>query len=208
MTNVDEKIAKLKLEYKNQKEKELEKNLEENIEEVQPEKDANEILEEVIEQIKAGDLSLEGHSFTFRREKFLGGKIELPIPLGYFEEKVNTKLGVTLVNDFYGVSFNGTYIEKGGKKQSFEQFKKGMEKGFRDMELYLEWIEEGCLGEGSNKIYYGSYKTPTGKGDLYNFIFYREKKGSLIIGNYNCFYKDIKTWEFIIKASIRLMNVY
>lgn len=207
MNNVDEKIAKLRLEYKNQKAEELEKSLENNIKEEPKEKDPNIILEEVIEEIKAGQLSLEGHSFAFKRQKFLGGKIELPMPLGYFEEKVSTKLGFTLVNDFYGVSFNGTYIEKGGKKQTFDQFKKGMEKGFRDMELYLEWLEEGSLGEGSNKLYYGSYKTPTGKGDLYNFIFYKEKKGSLIIGNYNCFYKDIKTWEFIIKASIKLMNV-
>jgi len=207
MDNIDEKIAKLKMQQRLEKEKELNKKANEGKEENSDEKNEKINLEEVIEEIKTGSLTINNSNFKFANKLFLNGKLEMPMPLGYFEEKVNNKTNATLVNDFDGVSFTLTYIDKGAQKQSFAKFKKGMEKNFKDMELYLEWLEEGEVGEGSSKIYYGTYKTPTGKGPLYNLIFYREYKGTLLIGNYNCFYKDIETWELIIKASTMLIKI-
>lgn len=207
MSNIDEKIAKLKLEQRLQKERLEQEKLKQDTEDNIDGSNEEVTVEEVIKQIKEGEVTLEGKTFKFVTESFLKGKIEMPIPLAYFEEKVNTPEGVTLVNEFCGVSFTGSYLDKGAQKQTFTQFKAGMEKGFKDMGLYLEWLEEGECGEGASKISYGTYKTPTGEGYLYNLIFYREKKGTLLIGNYNCFYKDIKIWELLIKASIKLMKI-
>ncbi|MHC1686043.1 MAG: hypothetical protein AB6733_24460 [Clostridiaceae bacterium] len=207
MTNIDEKIAKLKLEERLEKERELNEKLQEEAKAKEAETKQKITVEEVMEQIKTGEVNIYGKSFKFVTEKFLNGLIEMPIPLAYFEEKVNTPVAITLVNDFYGISFTGSYVKKGAMKQTFAQFKAGMEQGFKSMEMYMEWLEEGEVGEGKSKVNYGTYKTPTGKGDVYNLIFRREYKGSLLIGNYNCFYKDIEIWELLIKASINLMKV-
>lgn len=204
MDNIDEKIAKLKMQQRLEKEKELKK---ESEEESLPSKEEEITLEEVMKQITEGSLNINNNNFKFANKVFLNGKLEIPMPLAYFEERVNTNKNTTLVNDNNGVSFTLAYVDKGAQKQSFAKFKKGMEKNFRDMDLYLEWIEEGEAGEGSSKVSYGTYKTPTGKGQIYNLIFYREHKGTLIIGNYNCFERDIKTWELLIKASIMLMKI-
>ncbi|MCB2359251.1 hypothetical protein [Clostridium estertheticum] len=207
MSNIDEKIAKLRLEQRMQNEREEHEKVAQGTKQ-DTEESINEItLEDVITQIETGKVTLEGETFNFKRALFLNGKINIPMPVEWFVEQVNTQEGVTLVNESYGVSFTGSYISKGAEKKTFAQFKKGMEKGFKDMELYLEWLEEGECGEGTSKISYGTYKTPTGKGELYNLIFYREKKGSVLVGNYNCFYKDINIWELLIKASIKLMKV-
>lgn len=204
MDNIDEKIAKLKMKQRLEKEKEL--NKESNKENLDSEEEKI-TLEEVIKQITNGELNINNTNFKFARKVLLNGKLEIPMPLAYFEERVNTKTNTTLVNDNDGISFTLAYVDKGAQKQSFAKFKKGMEKNFKDMELYLEWIEEGEVGEGSSKVSYGTYKTPTGRGPVYNLIFYREYKGTLIIGNYNCFDRDIKTWELLIKASIMLMKI-
>jgi hypothetical protein len=204
MDNIDEKIAKLKMQQRLEKERELKKESEE--ENLAP-KEEEITLEEVMKQITEGSLNINKTNFKFVRKVFLNGKLEIPMPLAYFEERVNTNKNTTLVNDNNGVSFTLAYVDKGAQKQSFAKFKKGMEKNFKDMDLYLEWIEEGEAGEGSSKVSYGTYKTPTGKGQIYNLIFYREHKGTLIIGNYNCFERDIKTWELLIKASIMLMKI-
>lgn len=201
MSNVDELMAKLKLERKRQNKKE------ESIEEKKEKQDKEAILRKVIEEMNEGEVTLEGRTFKFVRKVFLDERIELLIPLGYFEERVNESNSVILVNDGFGLSINFTYISEGAIKQSFEEFKTGMEKQFKNMGFYLEWIESGEHGEGDSKISYGAYKTPTGKGDLYNTIIYREKNGSLIIGNYNCFYKDLKIWEFLIKGTIMSMKI-
>lgn len=204
MSNIDEKIAKLKMQQRIEKEEALNK---ESSKDNHKEAEEKITLEEVIEQIKTGSLYINDTNFKFVKKIFLKGKLEIPMPLGYFEEKVNTNTNVTLVNDLNGVSFTIAYVEKGAQKQSFAKFKKGMEKNYKDMGFYLEWLEEGEVGEGAIKVYYGTYKTPTGRGPVYNIIFYREYKGTLIIGNYNCFYKDIATWELIIKASTRLIKI-
>jgi hypothetical protein len=204
MDNIDEKIAKLKMQQRLEKEAEIKKaSEEENL----ASKDDEITLEEVIEQISEGSLNINNAKFNFSKKEYLKGKLQIPIPIAYFEEKANTNKSVTLINDNNGVSFTITYIDKGALKQSFASFKRGLEKNFKDMELYLEWIEEGEVGEGSSKVSYGTYMTPTGKGQIYNLIFYREHKGTLIIGNYNCFEKDLKTWELLIKASIMLMKI-
>lgn len=205
MDNIDEKIAKLKMQQRIEKEKELKKESEEK--NLDSEEKEEITLEEVMKQITEGSLYINNTNFKFVRKAFLNGKLEIPMPLSYFEERVNTKTNTTLINDNNGVSFTLAYVEKGAQKQSFAKFKKGMEKNFKDMELYLEWIEEGEVGEGSSKVSYGTYKTPTGRGQIHNLIFYREHKGTLIIGNYNCFDRDIKTWELLIKASIMLMSI-
>lgn len=204
MDNIDEKIAKLKMQQRLEKEKELKKELEKEALATEKEEIT---LEEVMKQITEGSININDINFKFEQKVFLKGKLEIPMPMAYFEEKANTNKNVTLVNDNNGVSFTLTYIDKGAQKQRFAKFKKGMEKNFKDMELYLEWIEEGEAGEGSSKVSYGTYMTPTGKGQIYNLIFYREHKGTLMIGNYNCFEKDLKTWEFLIKASIMLMKI-
>ena len=204
MDNIDEKIAKLKMQQRLEKEKELNKESEEENLTSEEEKIT---LEEVIKQINEGALNINNTNFKFARKVFLKGKLEIPMPLAYFEERVNTNTNTTLINDNNGVSFTLVYVDKGAQKQSFAKFKKGMEKNFKDMDLYLEWIEEGEVGEGYSKVSYGTYKTPTGRGQIYNLIFYREHKGTLIIGNYNCFERDIETWELLIKASIMLMKI-
>ncbi|WP_315069734.1 hypothetical protein [uncultured Clostridium sp.] len=204
MSNIDEKIAKLKMQQRIENEKKLNNELNQDTVDTGKEK-VN--LEEVINQMKAGVVTLEERNFKFKKISFLDGKIELPIPLAFFEEKINNASNITLINDLYGISFNCAYVMEGAVKQTFKQFKEGMEKGFKEMNLYLEWLEEGEIGEKSSKVFYGTYKTPTSKGDMYNLIFYREHNGTLIIGNYNCFYKDIEIWEYLIKASIMLMKV-
>ncbi|NRT37144.1 hypothetical protein OD350_19220 [Clostridium beijerinckii] len=204
MDNIDEKIAKLKMQQRLEKEKQQRKESEEENLISEEEKLT---IEEVMKQVDEGSLNINNTNFKFERKMFLSDKLEIPIPLVYFEERVNTDKNTALVNDNDGVSFTLAYVDKGAQKQSFAKFKKGMEKNFKDMDLYLEWMEEGELGEGNSKIFYGTYKTPTGRGNIYNLIFYREYKGTLIIGNYNCFERDIKTWELIMKASMMLMKI-
>lgn len=204
MDNIDEKIARLKMQQRLEKEKELKRESEEE-NSVSEEEEIT--LEEVMKQITDGSLNINNTNLKFAQKVFLNGKLEIPMPLAYFEERVKTNTNTTLINDSNGVSFTLAYVDKGAQKQSFAKFKKGMEKNFKEMELYLEWIEEGEAGEGSSKVSYGTYKTPTGRGSVYNLIFYREYKGTLIIGNYNCFDRDVKTWGFLIKASIMLMRI-
>ncbi|MDF2883652.1 MAG: hypothetical protein K0R54_4212 [Clostridiaceae bacterium] len=203
MDNIDEKIAKLKMQQRLEKE-EMNKVTEENSVDSKKEEIT---LEEVIKQIKSGYLNIQNTDFKFANKVLVNRKLEIPMPLEYFDERVNTNTNTTLINDNDGISFTLAYVEKGAQKQSFAKFKKGMEKSFKDMELFLEWIEEGEVGEGISKVSYGTYMTPTGRGSVYNLIFYREYKGTLIIGNYNCFERDMKIWKLIMKASLMLMKI-
>lgn len=203
MGNIDEKIAKLKLEARINQESEEKEKLEEELNLNKKKK----TLEQVIEEMKEGVVTFEERSFAFKNQSYLNGKIELPIPENFFEESDRTATNIGILNDTYGISFTATFLEKGAIKQSFKQFKAGMERQFKTGGLYLEWLEEGELIKEKSKVCYATYKTPTGKGDTYNLIFFRENKGSLIIGNYNCFYKNIEIWELLIKASINLMRI-
>ena len=199
MSNVDEKIAKLKLMKRMEKEKE-EKSKEDVKEEKLP------TVEEVMKQIEAGKVVINDKQFIFRKASYLNGKMNIYHPIEFFREHAKNKDNIILVNDIRGISLNCSHVEKGMKSQNIKQIKSGIEQNYKNMKMYLKWVEEGEMETKNAKVLYAAYKTPTAKGSLYNIVFYRNVKGEVIVGNYNCFDKDIKEWELLIKATIRLIE--
>ena len=202
MDNIDKKIAELRMHQRLSKENKSNK---EN--DIKEEKSRAIDLKDVINQIISGAVKINGSTFVFRKKSYLKERLEIPIPIKYFTEQTNTETNIALMNDLHGVSFTGTYIDSAPKKQKFSEFKAGMVKSFKEMKIFAEWIEEGSFGESADEVSYATYKTPTARGDVYNFLFYRQYNKTMLIGNYNCFYKEIDVWESLIKASVLLMKV-
>ena len=201
MSNVDEEIARIKMQKREAKEAVI------NSKESKKEEESKGkiTLNEVIEGIKEGQVTIHDVTFKFKKYKYLNGKLELPLPVAYFRESINTEVNVSLLNDLYGISFTAAYLDKVIKKQTLAEFKKGVEDNMKKSGFSLEWLEEGEIGD-NNKLYYASYKIPTARGPLYNVIFYKMKGKTCIIGNYNCAYKNIEKWELIIKATLNFIE--
>ena len=196
MADVDERIARIRL-----------KKRIENIEENKREENIEEItLLDVMREMKDGEVCIDNKKIQFTEKSFLNNRITINIPIGYMEKNLNEENNVTLTNELYGLSFVANYSEFDTKIQEFNEFKKSMIQQFKNNELDMTWLDDGNLNNGEEKIPYGIYKTSTSKGDLFNIIFYKTNKKSMLVGNYNCYYKDIKLFENIIKASIFLMK--
>ena len=127
------------------------------------------------------------------------------MPIGYFRESINTEVNVSLLNDLYGISFTAAYLDKVIKKQTLPGFKKSVEENVKQGGFAIEWLDDGEIGD-KNKLYYASYKMFTGRGPLYNVIFYKIIGNTCIIGNYNCAYKNVSKWELIIKATLNFIK--
>ena len=143
----------------------------------------------------------------FKREIFFNGKLDFPVPDSFFDIKTNTDKNVLILNDPEGISFNGEYIAKCAKKQNFNAIKESVYKNFKNAKIYMEWIDDGKFKlEDLSTVFFASYKMPTSKGILYNLLFMRDYKGTVMIGNYNCIDSSLKDWKMIIEASIREMK--
>lgn len=203
MNNIDEKIAKMVLKKRIEKE---EKNIKENLEKARL--DQKKItLEEICEGIRKGEVIIHDKKFDFKRELFFNGKLDFPVPDSFFEIRTNTDKNVVILNDPEGVSFNGEYIAKCTKKQDFKVIKNSIDKNLENAKIHIEWIDEGKFKlEDSSTVFFASYKMPTSKGQLYNLFFMRDYKGTVMIGNYNCMENNTKEWKCIIDASIREMK--
>lgn len=201
MSNIDEKIAKMILNKRIEKEeKEQSKS---NIEE-----DRTKIsLEEVCEGIRNGKIIINDKEIIFGKQILFNGKLELPVPEAFFDIKTNTDKNAVFLNDPEGVSFNGDYIAKCAKRQDFNVIKDSVDKNFKNAKLYIEWTEEGKFKlSDSSTVFFAVYNMPTSKGNLYNVLFMRYYKGTLMIGNYNCGEKNFEEWKLIINASLREMK--
>lgn len=201
MREIDENIAKIKMQKRmiNEQKKAMESD--------NSNKDDNKKhIDELIKQIKAGRATINETNFIFENKVYLDGKIEMPIPLAYFEEATNTKEVVSLVNE-NGISLNVSYIEKNSKKVEFPEFKIVFEKNMKNMGFSLKWIEEGKIVNNNETLFYGTYEIPTARGIIFNLIFYKVKNLKSLIGTYNCFKRDYDTWGSIIKASVNLVKV-
>lgn len=204
MENTDELIAKLKLTKRIEKEK-AEEEKKKKLSEGKKEKIT---LEEVVEQINTkGKVRIGDEIFEFTNRSFFNDELQIPIVDDFFEEEKNDKNAVSLLNNFKAVSFNATYMDSGVIDKSFEEFKKGIEYGFKQLKFNIEWLEEDVISVNSKDVYYATYKTHTGLGDMYNLIFYKNYQGTFLMGAFNCFYKNIETWELIMKACTMLIKV-
>ncbi|TCO68078.1 hypothetical protein [Marinisporobacter balticus] len=205
MTFIDEKIAALKQTKRIlQEEENQSKDME-----IKDDEKKQLSLEEVVECIEDGYLEMENRKIHFKRGIYLDGKISIPMIENYFEEVANDDKTLAFKNEIDGVSFTCSYMKENILDMSFDAFKKGMEKNFKQMDLYLEWIDEGEIKKEDIFLNYGIFKTPTAKGYIYNVIFFSKDHTNtqLILGNFNCFYKDINIWEKVIKGLIHLLEI-
>ena len=64
--------------------------------------------------------------------------------------------------------------------------------------------EKGKVEDEKAPVHFITYRMTTARGVMFQMVFYaihKEHKG-MVIGNYNCFYKDLPIWENVIKATV------
>lgn len=161
-------------------------------------------LEDVIEQMGKGFIQFPDLPMRIQLGQYFGGRVSIPIPIDFLKEYTKEENIVTLINDAMGISLTMQYTVSQDKDVKFETVKKGMLGQLRGANIYVELLEEGKVADETAPLYFITYRMPTARGVLFQMIFYsiNQKDGRMIIGNYNCFYKDLAIWENVIKATI------
>lgn len=165
-------------------------------------------LEEVIGQMAEGMVRYPDMPIRFRVVKFFDGRLSVPLPIDYLKRHTTQKELAVLVNDVIGISLTLQLTKSLKKDVTFEEVKRGMLGQFKAAGIYIELLEEGSVEDDSAPVHFVTYRMPMAKGVMYHMVFYAINRinGSMVIGDYNCFYKDIEKWENIIKATISYMD--
>lgn len=161
-------------------------------------------LEQVIEQMGTGWIQFPDLPMRIKLGKYFDDRVSIPVPVDYLKEYTKEENIVTLLNDVMGISLTMQYTVSEDKNVKFEKVKKGMLGQLKGANIYVELLEEGKVDDETAPLYFITYRMPTARGVLFQMLFYaiNQKDGRMIIGNYNCFYKDLAIWENVIKATI------
>ena len=153
-------------------------------------------LEEVVSQMGSGMIHFPDGPMRFRAVQFFQNAVSLPVPIDYLQVQSQDQGVVSLVNDVMGISLILQYTTSENKDVTFEKVKKGVYGQFRGAGIYAEMIEEGEVED------------PVAPGVMYEMLFYSINKnnGKMLVGSYNCFYKDIEKWQNIIKATLSYLD--
>lgn len=165
-------------------------------------------LEEVTEQMANGMVRFEDGPIRFRAVQFFEKRLSMPIPIDYLTVYTNEKDMIVLINDNIGISLSLQFTISEKKNVTFQEVKKGMVGQLKAAGIYIELLEEGEVEDDIAPVYFITYRMPTSRGVMFHMVFYaiNKKNAAMIIGNYNCFYKDIEKWENIIKATISYLD--
>ena len=161
-------------------------------------------LEEVTQQMGTGMIAFPNAPMRIRLAKYFDDHVAIPIPIDYLKEYSQKDGVVTLLNDVIGISLTLQYTVSTDDTVSFESVKRGLLNQMRAAGIYIELLEEGTVEDEKAPFHFITYRMPTARGVMYHMAFYavhKEHKG-MVIGNYNCFYKDLSIWENVIKATI------
>lgn len=167
-------------------------------------------LEEVIEQMGTGMIRYPDAPIRIRLVHFFGQRLSMPIPIDYLKRHTTEKDLVVLVNDAMGISLSIQLTTSEKKDVTFEKVKRGMVGQLKAAGIYIELLEEGEVEDEIAPTYFMTYRMPMAQGVMYHVVFYAINKidGSMIIGDYNCFYKDVEKWENIMKATISYLDFH
>lgn len=199
MTYVDEKIALLEREARRQ-EKEAQ---EEKTQTEQQDNTRYLTLEEMLEAVREGTVTFPNQeNFEFTIRETLSEKIAIPlIKDGFTGVEEGEKLSI-FYDEARGISQMITLSDKPLAEESIGEWKKQLEEGMQELNLYTEVTEEKVL----ENLDYLISRTPTAKGWVYN-VCYRLRAGSgRVAGNYNCFEKDKKTYGVMLEALVLRLN--
>ncbi len=165
-------------------------------------------LEEVTEQMASGIVRYPDMPIRFRVVKFFGGRLSMPLPLDYLNRHTTQEELAVLVNDAMGISLTLQLTKSLKKNVTREEVKRGMLGQYKAAGIYIELLEEGDVEDELAPTHFITFRMPMAKGVMYHMVFYTINKedGAMVIGDYNCFYKDIEKWENIIKATVSYMD--
>lgn len=161
-------------------------------------------LEEVIQQMGTGMISFPDAPMRIRLGRYFDDHVAIPIPIDYLKEYSNENGVVTLLNDAMGISLTLQYTISKDDTVSFKSVKTGLVNQMKASGIYIELLEEGTVEDEKAPVHFITYRMPTARGVMFQMVFYaihKEHKG-MVIGNYNCFYKDLPIWENVIKATV------
>lgn len=197
MTFVDEKIATLeKARRQLRKEEESEKGMQEESQE------SAFTLEQAEAQIQEGKLMLGQKELLFEKQMYFEDKLPLLIIKDFFDEvKIDDKT-LVFTNNTENICIISTYLSEDLPEKSLEVRQKEMEENFLKMQMYVEIKKVVHL----KFLEYIVYRTPTGKGWIYNIIYWLLKDERRIVGNVNCLDKQSKTYGVVLEALVREIN--
>lgn len=167
-------------------------------------------LEEVTEQMGSGMIHYPDAPIRIRLVRFFENRLSLPVPVDYLNRHTTEKDYVVLVNDAMGISLTIQFTTSQKKNVTFEEVKKGMIGQFKGAGIYVELLEEGHVEDDTAPTHFITYRMPMAQGVMYHVVFYAINKndGAMIIGDYNCFYKDVDKWENLMKATISYLDFH
>lgn len=167
-------------------------------------------LEEVTEQMGKGMIYYPDAPMRIRLIHFFDHRLSIPLPVDYLNRHTTEKDYVVLINDIMGISLSIQLTTSQKRDVSFEEVKAGMIGQLKGAGIYVELMEEGMVEDEVAPTYFITYRMPMAQGIMYHVVFYAINKidGAMIIGDYNCFYKDVDKWENIMKATISYLDFH
>lgn len=165
-------------------------------------------LEEVTAQMAEGMVHYPDGPIRFALVRFFGGRLSMPIPFDYLNRHTTEENLVILVNDAMGISLTMQYAKAEKESYTVSDIKSSLNSQLSAAGIYIEVLEEGEIEDENAPACFLTYRMPIDQGVMYHLLFYiiNKRDKSMVIGNYNCFYKDLAKWENIIKATVSFMD--
>ncbi|WP_068504824.1 hypothetical protein [Paenibacillus kribbensis] len=207
MKYLDEEIAKLEKEQRRQK-----------LLQEQPVKPINEEAkayprqeetlnhEEIIIGVKNGFLDHEIIQLNFERLNILNTGISLNFPKDYFICALDTEEHLVFNNNDHAINFIFNSFEA---KETFSmtKMKTTMIQQYKDMEIPVNWIEDGVMNSRQQEVNYCLFTNYVANGVVFNFLAFLRTGSRQLLININGTDQRRDLWKAIVEGMIATLEV-
>lgn len=203
MEYVDERIALLEREKRRQKREEEEKSIADAGQQEKEGAGEAMTLEEMLVAVREGSVVFPNkEKFDLEIRNYFEDGIPMVLISHIYTGVQEDEAVAIFVDHDRNISQILTVSDKKMGKDSIGKWKKQLTDGMKMSGTYAEVTKEAVL----ENLDYLTFRTPTGKGWVYNIIFRIRSGSSRVVGNYNCFEKDKDTYGLMLEALTLRLN--
>lgn len=170
----------------------------------------------IVLQFKTGVVMLDGTAIEFEKRSLFNGRIKMVLPKSFelmdsetasikypFEKRPNPIFTDDTITK--NILFN--YIDSELNEDEMAEFTDSMKVALEKMQPGAIWFEDGVEKIDGKKIGYFQLVTQALDANVFNFMFFAELDGKVLMCTINCLEEDMENWKLIAGEMMRSFEV-
>lgn len=188
----------------------------ESMNEVEKEAEEKKRIEKLKRDFKNGFVVIDDETIEFEERSLLQDKIKICLPKNFeimshevaalkYPSERRPSLIFTDESTSINIAFNHT--QNAINEAEVAKFKDNMIEILKKMQPSIRWFENGVKNINNKRVGFYEMLAPGFDGNSYNFVFFTELEGKVLLCSLNCLEEEMEDWKPVAREIMETLKI-